>query len=241
MYLPKAVIHLWLVACASAECIYVIGEDAFDLTGLRNNYADYVIRDYSLNVCGPLVDSQSCGQGYMGCQTYSKSGLGTPSSATASSIDINSVKGFTLSLNNGLSGRSMEINFVCNQYQLPGVPVFVAETNLHYNFQWQTVYGCPVVYPPSAQPPSGIFETDVEGLSGGSIFLIILLVFSVVYFFGGMVYLKFRRHEAGLDIIPNRVLWINFFGLVKDGAVYSFEKVRERINHARTGGSYSSL
>jgi len=71
------------------------------------------------------------------------------------------------------------------------------------------------------------------GLSGGSIFLIIILCVSVTYFVGGIIFNKVKNNAAGVDMLPNHEFWLGLPGLVADGFRFVIGKFR--------GASYSSL
>ncbi|CAH1999323.1 unnamed protein product [Acanthoscelides obtectus] len=59
-----------------------------------------------------------------------------------------------------------------------------------------------------------------HGLSGGSIFLIMLLVFLTIYLVGGGLMLYFIRGARGVEVIPNIEFWRNLPSLVKDGLMF---------------------
>ncbi|XP_051163168.1 uncharacterized protein LOC127282743 isoform X2 [Leptopilina boulardi] len=46
-----------------------------------------------------------------------------------------------------------------------------------------------------------------EGLSAGSVFFILLLVFAGIYFIGGALALKFLRGATGWEMLPNHEFW----------------------------------
>ena len=63
-------------------------------------------------------------------------------------------------------------------------------------------------------------------MSGGAIFVIILIVILFVYIIAGMSYLKFSRGATGQDLIPNRLLWLHILGYAIDGLRYSIQVIR---------------
>jgi len=71
------------------------------------------------------------------------------------------------------------------------------------------------------------------GLSGGSIFLIIILCVSVTYLVGGVIFNKVKNNAAGVEMIPNHGFWLGLPGLVADGFRFVIGKFR--------GASYSTL
>jgi len=72
-------------------------------------------------------------------------------------------------------------------------------------------------------------------LSGGSVFVIILLVVIFVYVVGFVIFNKFKREATGLDIIPHRIFWISLFGYVRDGGKFTVEKVTGKSGYSSFG------
>eukprot|EP01126_Amoeba_proteus_P005150 TRINITY_DN11702_c0_g1_i60.p1 TRINITY_DN11702_c0_g1~~TRINITY_DN11702_c0_g1_i60.p1 ORF type:complete len:232 (+),score=35.71 TRINITY_DN11702_c0_g1_i60:68-763(+) len=65
-----------------------------------------------------------------------------------------------------------------------------------------------------------------DTLSGGSIFMIILLVLLVVYWVVGLLVNRFYFGETSFEVLPNLAFWTSLPGLVKDGILFSLTKVR---------------
>ncbi|CAF0720230.1 unnamed protein product [Adineta steineri] len=63
-------------------------------------------------------------------------------------------------------------------------------------------------------------KSSSDGLPGGAIFIIILLVLAVVYFAGFAVYNKVHHHRTGADIIPHRTFWVSLPTYAKGGVTY---------------------
>lgn len=57
-----------------------------------------------------------------------------------------------------------------------------------------------------------------RGLSTGSVLVILLFVFSGIYFAGGALGLKFLRGAVGLELIPHYEFWSDLPGLVRVSA-----------------------
>ncbi len=98
-----------------------------------------------------------------------------------------------------------------------------------YTIDVETQAACPVWLPDPVEP-----EPPAAGLSGGSIFLIILLVVCFVYFVGGSAFRWRFMHNPqtgespkGWDICPNRAVWAGFCSLVADGCRYSYYRVQQ--------------
>jgi len=214
-------------ATFAQSCTWVDTDGAkYDLSPLKKS-TDYQIKEstgtyiYYLNVCQPIVYTL-CGQDCANCQTYGSSTTASLGKASTMILGPGKIKGkdgygITASYLNGLSGRNFEIDFVCEPTAGVGEPTFTIEDpKLHYKFQWNTKYGCPV-----NEKIAG-----VGGLSGGSIILITLLVVTVVYFVGGVLLLKFWKKKEGTEVVPNVEFWISIPGLVRDGGVFIVQKIR---------------
>ena len=63
-------------------------------------------------------------------------------------------------------------------------------------------------------------------LSGGAVFVIILLVLVSVYIIGGMIYMRVARGASGVDLIPNRSLWLGILDNAKHGFKYCIQVIR---------------
>ncbi|XP_072396066.1 cation-dependent mannose-6-phosphate receptor-like [Diabrotica undecimpunctata] len=68
--------------------------------------------------------------------------------------------------------------------------------------------------------PKLCIQTEEHGMSGGSIFLLILFIVAGIYFVGGAALLYFIRGARGVEMIPNIDFWRNLPGLVKDGLIF---------------------
>ncbi|XP_033222150.1 uncharacterized protein LOC117176167 [Belonocnema kinseyi] len=71
-----------------------------------------------------------------------------------------------------------------------------------------------------------------EGISGGSVFFILLLVFLGVYFIGGALALKFLRGATGWEMLPNHKFWLALgtkirigFSFLCSGCQDSYERI----------------
>jgi hypothetical protein len=89
---------------------------------------------------------------------------------------------------------------------------------VQYVLTINTIAGCPVT---------------AAGLSGGAIFLIILLCLLVVYFVGGIIINKFSRQKEGIEVIPNYQFWFALPGLFKDGVLFVVHKTCRRSSYEK--------
>ncbi|XP_071787702.1 uncharacterized protein [Asterias amurensis] len=91
-----------------------------------------------------------------------------------------------------------------------------------YFFTLTSKCACPGVCgstPPqtTAKPPQ---PPGSGGLSPGSVLCILFSVFVTVYIIGGALFMKYVRHAEGTDVIPNKDLWTNLPGYIKDGILF---------------------
>jgi len=95
---------------------------------------------------------------------------------------------------------------------------------------------CQLPTPPPPSPPS-----SSSGISGGWVFIIILLVVTFVYCVAGVLFMRFRRHAVGMEMMPNYALWREVPGLVKDGCRFTWGKIRSWSGGMKGGAdSYKS-
>ncbi|XP_046741775.1 uncharacterized protein LOC124408691 [Diprion similis] len=66
----------------------------------------------------------------------------------------------------------------------------------------------------------------VAGLSTGSVLVIILFIFSGIYFLGGALALKLLRGATGWEMLPNQKFWFDLPALVRDGIAFTFNCCR---------------
>ncbi|CAF1196133.1 unnamed protein product, partial [Didymodactylos carnosus] len=101
---------------------------------------------------------------------------------------------------------SASILFVCGQNSSGATALLdylIRTPRCSYVFQVEVPELCP------KQPK--------KSMSGGAIFLIILLVISGVYLIGGFLYMRFTRGARGLEQIPQREMWMKLGHLAADG------------------------
>lgn len=78
-----------------------------------------------------------------------------------------------------------------------------------------------------------------SSLSGGSVFLIIFFVSLFVYVVAGCFYKRYKKGTTGMvESCPNNEFWMAVPGLVKEGFLYTFHKVKSLCGGG--GGSTSS-
>lgn len=122
----------------------------------------------------------------------------------------------------GNPSRKMEINYICDSSAGFGELKFMNEVSNDYSFEWRSTCVCPG----ACSKHGGDGGGDGPEISGGWIFIIILISCIVLYLVGGVLYNKFKNHATGIELIPNVAFWIALPGLVKDGHLYIYKKCR---------------
>ncbi len=89
-------------------------------------------------------------------------------------------------------------------------------------------------FPTSAGCP--VDHCTASGLSGGSIFLILLVVMIPVYVTVGCVYKRAAKGASGSEACPNVEFWRDLPSLVSDGFKFTLAKLS-----CRKGGSYENM
>lgn len=68
-----------------------------------------------------------------------------------------------------------------------------------------------------------------QGMSGWSVFLLLLLIFSGVYFIGGALALKYLRGATGWEMMPNQAFWFSVGRQVQAGFMFIRNGCKEDI------------
>jgi len=219
----------------SGNAAVTCGFGGIDLSGLTRT-SDYNGQDeeynYKMNVCG-ASNTQYCGPSTI-CQWNTGGSLiatlgkftGVPSPTWSWMDEKNHGAGIAMQYTNGDGcwvgpgmpplTRTVNVQFVCR----PGAgtdSVFTVreDPGCKFYIQLNTDQSC--------QPGSG----DQGGLSGGSAFLIIMLVLVILYVAGGCFYKRVRLGATTMkEGCPQQQFWFALPGLVKDGCKYTYQRVR---------------
>jgi len=119
----------------------------------------------------------------------------------------------------GTLPRIVNINIACDPKAKTETVVSLTEPAVCvYDIAMTSPVACPKVPTKSS---SGM------AISGGTLFLILLLIIVVLYIVGGVIFrYKFREVEPGLGLLPHLGFWTVIPGLVKDGFIFTFDKIR---------------
>ena len=70
----------------------------------------------------------------------------------------------------------------------------------------------------------------VNNLSTGWIILIVLFVITIFYTIFGFLYNTYRKNKTGFEACPHKNFWCEIPSLVKDGCIYSYNKIYQLKN-----------
>ena len=116
------------------------------------------------------------------------------------------------------AGTVVNVFLVCNETEI----VQASRINdKSFIINIQTKCACPgkCTYKPSG--PS-------NGLSAGAIFVIILICIIGTYLIISVIFLRFVKHEQGINLIPNRTLWLQVGTDSIGGVRFILSKLRGR-------------
>jgi hypothetical protein len=75
------------------------------------------------------------------------------------------------------------------------------------------------------------------GTSGGTVFLIILIVIIPVYIIGGCLFMRYQRGTVTMkESCPHFEFWSTIPGLIKDGCIFTGKKLKEGYQRLSGGG-----
>jgi len=211
------------------------GAGSVSLTGLTKTGSnnDYTGSDfeytYYMNVCAASTyGGAACGgAGYGICQYNTAlssfvASLGTWTSAAWVAIGTTTV---TATMTDGTEcyvaqqwiKRTAIVTFTCGSTTANTFTITEDTSTCTFNIGLPA--NCGSGPAPGPDGPKG-------GLSGGTVFLIILLVLIPVYIAGGCVYKMKTKGTTGMESCPNVDFWRDLPGLVKDGFRFTFSKCR---------------
>lgn len=182
--------------------------------------------NYTLNICAPLKtlcegSNNVAGSTFLGGHCTS---LGRADDFTVSALNSSDLGqgGLYLQYNGG------DRSGVSKGYHALGIIINCSPQIQDIQFVNITTQSCSVncdnqpdaIYYFTLSHPAACGFPPFGGLSGGSVFLIILFCSFGAYFLVGMLVNAFGRGKSGCDIIPNAEFWVSLPGLVKDGSLF---------------------
>jgi len=243
-----------------AGCQYSAGGGSWDLSALYKpaGGGDYKgtdgTYDYKMNVCGASNSGAGCtDKQYAICQFSQASSTFVASlgsflvAPTWSVITLPpavpepAANGVQYTFTNGdicwIAGRQ-QVRTVINVFRCKAgggtedtVKVEEDQTTCTFTITLQTAVACPGG---SAAKDGG------GGISGGWIFIIILISIIPIYIGAGCLFNRTKRGLTGVEAAPNVEFWRGLPGLIKDGAKYSWNMTRSGCKNG-TGEAYEKL
>lgn len=250
----KMIILSLLISYISANCKFTHSGKNYDLTALESK-APFTSSDslYSMGLC--KKDTASCSlsskKDFM-VQFFDPSKTSTqclailaswdddfkPTVGPVTGTDANK-DGFSLKFSNGqycdLIGRQRELtaNFVCDPKQEAGSYEVEESPVCIYSLTMHTKHAC------ESHGGGSSGTTEDSGLSGGWVFIIILIVATFCYCVGGIVYNCKFNDQAGDEIkemMPQKEFWCEKLpGWTYTGCVVSWDWAQSQY-HERFGG-----
>ena len=136
--------------------------------------------------------------------------------------------------------RTVEMTLICDPSHTDSLPLVQYDGEADHCIYRFTLRSnklgyCPTTYHPSAG--GGGHGKSKKGPSGGTIILIIVAVFTFVYFLGGAVYKRVVVGAVGIQMIPNIGFWSSLPGLIAEGIQFTFTCGKS----ARSQTSYDTI
>ncbi len=220
------------------SCRQTFGSNQYDLNRLSHLtiLGAATIYTYAFTPCGP-VSVDRCGQnpspfepGMTACQVNNLDptprfesamgfldGSGHPPNIEFSENPDGPGTGVTMTMRNakcnGLE-RLVRVIFTCDESaQNPTRMEVVEFPSCEFTIRIQAAEACPI-------------KPSKSGTSGGTIFVILLLVLVVVYVLGGVIYNRFKEQKTGLALLPHPNFWILLSELFLNGCRFTLTYVR---------------
>eukprot|EP01087_Luapelamoeba_hula_P022535 TRINITY_DN80_c0_g1_i2.p1 TRINITY_DN80_c0_g1~~TRINITY_DN80_c0_g1_i2.p1 ORF type:complete len:261 (-),score=42.12 TRINITY_DN80_c0_g1_i2:90-872(-) len=232
-------------SAANTNCAGCVDGKCFDLKKLKDvvggemSCRDPALNTYFYQVCG--VSSQNCrtaaDQTPAICQRDTRMPPEYHDCGNANKFNWkrrttnDGKEGFLLEFTGGSEDRKIDIDFVCDK-SATGVGTFEAADPSEnpvkdYHLKWTTEHACPTGKSGDGGGDGGDGDDD-DGMpiSGGWIFIIILVGLFFLYFLFGAIFMAWRKQARGLDIIPNKDFWFALPGLFIAGHVFLWQKAR---------------
>jgi len=238
---------LWHLSVAQSSCgpTGIVNGVSYDFSYLGKVIAQSTdSRTYVISFCSTAGTSSCAGYpNAMGCITWPPiyvAPLGNLATSTWSFIDITQPQmGAQLTMTGGkdiddpsycpTSGNTLQASvlFLCVNW--PG------DDSIWVSQYGSTVVGCSWVITVNSVSVCSFQPAPASSISGGTIFLIIVIIVTVLYCVGGVLFMKFARQKTGIELIPNSGFWRELWSLIVDGCKFSWWKIRSVCGRAPAG------
>jgi len=258
LLLLLAGVFIFVGTHAQADCKGKVGNSNYNLEALVKAVGDNDVttqdkdgNTYYFRPCKVLKQAE-CGQGPTNptnpatCQKdnrlvpkYHNCGI-TTSAQWKERASGGAASGFILHFSAGEDQRQTDIEFICDAVAGTGTLTALTPTENpthYYHLQWKSNLTCPGG-DGDGGGDGGDGDYD-DGISGGWIFIIILLCIVVLYLVGGVIYKRVRTDERGLEMIPNKDFWFSLPGLIIEAHKYLWHKLQKL--RGLCGGHYETV
>jgi len=202
-------------------------------------------------VCSGANNQQQC---YSAPGSYSADKLGAASAAVWTPLVAGDWSQGASSSNTDVSdydecyyqsSSSMVVNYICGAYGNNTVTVTSEPANPYSTCSFVLTVDSSIVC--AALKGGGGAS---PGLRSGWIFVIIVVVVLFTYFAVGISYNHFKLGLSGTEMVPNIAFWRDLPGLVKDGCMFTFTKIKALVQRIKgdapmavsgTGSSYETI
>jgi hypothetical protein len=125
--------------------------------------------------------------------------------------------------------RLVKVIFICDRgVKIPTRMDAVEAPQCQFTIRIKADGACPISPGPGPTPTPGPGPSGNTGTSGGTVFIIILLVLSAVYVIGTVSYNRFKENRTGLALLPHPTFWLLLCGLLMDGCRFTLSSIRAR-------------
>ncbi|XP_027216375.2 cation-dependent mannose-6-phosphate receptor [Penaeus vannamei] len=187
---------------------------------------------YSYNPCYSYVfppDGQemSCGKDVAVCQSSTSGPINVGKQSLAKFHFDNSTDQWILSYYNDIGDRLSNVILQCTDNDDDVLEVFGETTGQHrsvFNMTLKSKCAC-----------IGGCLTPIlpHGMSVGSLFLLLLLIFICVYLTVGYLYRRYVIGARGIELLPHLSFWMDFPYLVQDGFFFLLYCGRRDVTYER--------
>jgi hypothetical protein len=247
-YLILTLLNVIQIDSSLHSCRQTFGSNKYDLNQLSHLTlfgSDTSFR-YALTPCG-LVSTDNCGKsskpfenGMTSCQERVSAnsfesamgfldGYGKPPNLEFSENPQGSGTGVLMTMRNAKCNqapRIVNITFICDKNIPNPTTMDVQETSCQFAITVKAAGACPVK----------------GGITGGTIFIIILLVLVMIYLLGGILYNRFQQKQTGLALLPHPNFWLLVIALFTNGCKVSYSFIRNGCRGtSKSSGAYESV
>ncbi|CAF1457410.1 unnamed protein product [Adineta steineri] len=250
-YLILTLVNIIPIDSSLRSCRQTFGANKYDLNKLDHltlSGGDTQFR-YLLTPCG-LVPADKCGKspapldkGITSCQER----IATSSFESAMGYLDGYGKSPNLEFKENPQGPGTGVvmtmrNAKCNMNKRLVKITFICDTSIT-NPTTMDVKENPTCQFDITVKAAGACPIKEGGVSGGTVFIIILLVLVIVYLLGGILYNRFKEKQTGLAVLPHPGFWLLIVGLALTGCRFCINSIRNCFqgNSATSSGKYESV